>query len=97
MRCWHGYLSGAWCRFAYGAADPTATHCLLLQIGFGFTFVVPAHLDSPGQTPESHKMVVIVVVICHCNMVPIADKYGVIQHLLFILNLETKSFTWNVF
>jgi len=26
-----GYLSGARCRFAYGPADATATHCLLLQ------------------------------------------------------------------
>ena len=28
---WHGYLSGASCRLAYGPADATATHCLLLQ------------------------------------------------------------------
>jgi len=27
---WHGYLSGARCRFAYGSADATATHYLLL-------------------------------------------------------------------
>ena len=36
------------CRFAY---DPTAPHCLLLQeiqIGFGFTLLVPAHQSSPG-------------------------------------------------
>ena len=35
MWCWHGYLSGAKCRLAYGLADATATHCLLL------TLVVP--------------------------------------------------------
>jgi len=29
--CWHGYLSGARCRLAYGPADSTATHCLLFQ------------------------------------------------------------------
>ena len=29
--CWHGYLSGARSRLAYGPADATATHCLLLQ------------------------------------------------------------------
>ena len=29
--CWHGYLSGVRCRLAYGSADATATHCLLLQ------------------------------------------------------------------
>jgi len=28
---WHGYLSGARCRLAYGPVDATATHCLLLQ------------------------------------------------------------------
>ena len=27
----HGYLSGATCRLAYGPAEATATHCLLLQ------------------------------------------------------------------
>jgi len=25
---WHGYVSGARCRLAYGPADATATHCL---------------------------------------------------------------------
>ena len=29
--CWHSYLSGARCRLAYGPADTTATHCLLLS------------------------------------------------------------------
>jgi len=29
--CWLGYLSAAKCRLAYGPADATATHCLLLQ------------------------------------------------------------------
>ena len=28
---WCGCLSGARCRLAYGPADATATHCLLLQ------------------------------------------------------------------
>jgi len=28
---WHGYLSGARCRFAYGPPDATATHYLLLK------------------------------------------------------------------
>jgi len=29
--CWHGYVSGARCRFAYDPADATATQYLLLQ------------------------------------------------------------------
>ena len=28
---WHGYLSVARCRLAYGIGDATVTHCLLLQ------------------------------------------------------------------
>jgi len=48
--CWRGYLSGARCRLAYGPADATATHYLLLQqIPDGFTFLVLAHPGSPGQ------------------------------------------------
>jgi len=31
LECWRGYLTGARCRLAYGPADATATHCLLLQ------------------------------------------------------------------
>jgi len=66
--CCHGCLSSeAWCRFAYGPSNLTATYCLLLreiQIGFGFTFLVPAqsHPGSPRQNRESHEMVVVVVV-----------------------------------
>jgi len=32
-----------------------------IQIGFGFTFLVPAHPCSPGQNPETSKTVVVVV------------------------------------
>jgi len=50
VRCWCGCLSGARCRLAYGSADATATHCLLLQWNqVGFTFLVLAH---PGIVPE---------------------------------------------
>ena len=31
LGCGRGYLSGPRCRLAYGPADATATHCLLLQ------------------------------------------------------------------
>ena len=48
------------------ATCSAAQICLLLQeiqIGFGFTFLVPAHPGSPGQNPKSRKMVVVVVVV----------------------------------
>jgi len=40
-------LSGARCRLAYGPADATVSCSSKIQIGS--TFLVPAHLGSPGQ------------------------------------------------
>jgi len=64
--CWHGYLSGAKCRFAYGPADATATHYLSFQSDWfylpGFTFLHPAHPGSSGHSLEGYKMVVVVAV-----------------------------------
>ena len=63
--CWCGYLSGARCRLAYGPADATATHSDSLscfsKIQIGFTFLVPAHLGSPGQRAVKH------VCVCVCD------------------------------
>ena len=51
MGCWRGYLSGARCRLAYGPADATATHCLLLKQSPDWFYLsgIPAHLGSPGK------------------------------------------------
>jgi len=40
------YLSGARCRLAYGPADATATHCLLLQKNSGWFYL--SGTGSPG-------------------------------------------------
>ena len=56
--CWHGYLSGAWCRLAYGLADATATHfSCFSKIKIGFIFLVPADLGSPGKRAIQHLFV----------------------------------------
>ena len=48
--CWHGYLSAARCRHAYGQLMPLSlTVSCVSKIQIGFTFLVPAHLGSPGQ------------------------------------------------
>jgi len=49
--CWHGYLSGARCRLAYGPADATATDMVSCfhKIQISFTFLVPADPGSPGE------------------------------------------------
>jgi len=51
VRYWRGYLSRARCKwFAYGPADATATHRLLLQWNpEWFTFLVPAYPGCPGK------------------------------------------------
>jgi len=41
----------------------TLTVTCFSKIQIGFTFVVLAHLGSPGQNPEGCKMVVVVVVV----------------------------------
>jgi len=68
----HGYVSGLRCRFAYGLADATATHYLLLQeIQIGFTFLVLPFWCwltrmVPYKIQEGCKMVVCVCVwICY--------------------------------
>jgi len=50
--CWHGYLSGARCRFAYGPADATATivscsskSILVLPFWYWLTPVVPEKIQ----------------------------------------------------
>jgi len=48
--CWHGYLSGARCRLAYSPLMPLPlTVSCSSKIQIGFTFLVPAHLGSPGK------------------------------------------------
>ena len=64
--CWYCYLSAARCRLAYRPADATATHCLLLQENPDwFTFLVPAHPDSPGQRAVKR---VCVYISTNCTM-----------------------------
>ena len=47
--CWHGYLFAARCRLAYGPADATATHCLLLQLNPDWFYL--SGTGSPGYSP----------------------------------------------
>ena len=53
----YSYLSGARCRLALLPAQlmplPLAVSCFS-KIQMGFTFLVPAHLGSPGQRAVKH-------------------------------------------
>jgi len=60
---------GVCCRFAYAQLMtlPLTIYCSsksrLVHLPSWFTFLVLAHPGSPGQNPEGHKMVVVVVVV----------------------------------
>ena len=50
VRCWHGYLSGVRCRLAHAQLMPLPlTISCSSKIQIGFTFLVPAHLRTPGK------------------------------------------------
>jgi len=80
VECWRGYLSGMRCRFAYGPADATATHYLLLQYQIYFTFLVPAHPGNPGQSPGGRRMVVAVVVVPVYPLLTTSTVYWIITN-----------------
>ena len=62
--CWHGYLSGARCRLAYGPADATATQLSVASVKSILVYLsVPAHPGSPGQMPLN---VCVCVCVCAC-------------------------------
>ena len=88
VRCWHGYLSGARCRLAHAQLMPLPlTISCSRKIQIGFTFLVPAHLGSPGQRAVKR------VCVCVCVNYTIADikfklKYVSIINRILIHNME---------
>ena len=66
--CWCSYLSGARCRLAYDQLMPLPlTVSCSSKIQIGFTFLVPAHLGSPGK--RAVKRVCVCVCACSCSWV----------------------------
>ena len=64
VRCWCGYLSGAWCRLAHAQLMPLPlTISCSSKIQIGFTFLVPAHPGSPGQRAVKRVCVFLNVLI----------------------------------
>jgi len=76
VRCWRGYLSGARCRLAYGPADATATHCLLLQYNPDWFY----HLGSPGQRAIKRVCVYVCVFPVCANQVQNVSSQTTITH-----------------
>jgi len=97
--CWHGYLSGVRCRLAYGPADATATHCLLLNIiQIGFTFLVPSHPGSPGKGPlngcfffQDRQFLVFPVITAACWWLCLTGKVWLPISVVPYVNHRQKS------
>ena len=71
--CWHGYLSGVRCKLAYGQliSLPLTVSCFI-KIQIGFTFLVPAHLGSPGK--RAVKRACVCVCVCgECMLFVVLD------------------------
>jgi len=67
VKKWHGYLTGARCRLAYGPSDTTATHCLLVPYNpHWFNLLVPVHPGSPVQRTIKRVCVCVCVRACAC-------------------------------
>ena len=70
LGCWCGYLSGVRCRFAYGPAGATATHCLLLQWNPDWFYLS----DIPGK--RAVKWVVYIYLFTeHLNKSDISTEF----------------------
>ena len=89
VRCLHSYLSGARCRFAYGPADITATHCLAPGNPDGFWFL--DHLlrwpNKPGKNvrPSVHPSI---------RTSTMKHNAAIIQIVVFVKVNETFTTTW---
>ena len=79
--CWHGYLSGARCRLAYGPADATVTHSCFSEIQIGFAFLAPAHPGSTGKRAVKR--------VCVCVTFSVTDK-------TVLSVLPPKLISWHV-
>ena len=69
--CWHSYLSGVRCRQHTAQLMPLPlTVSCFSKIQIGFTFLVPAHLGSPGKGPlnrcvyYAHYQVFVCLCVC---------------------------------
>ena len=76
--CWHGYLSGERCILAYGPADATATpvltHSCFSEVQIGFTFLVPAHLCSPGKRAVKRVCVCVYIYILITSHIKVMSR-----------------------
>ena len=69
--CWRGYLSGARCTADLHMAQlmplPLTVSCFS-KIQIGFTFLVPAHLGSPGKGPLNGGVCVYLLCVIRHNL-----------------------------
>ena len=67
MGCWHCYLSGARCRFAYLPADATAPVNPDWLYQNGSAFLVPAYPGCHGKRPLNERSMSYMSSSQHCQ------------------------------
>ena len=90
--CWHGYLSGAQCRLAYGPADATATHCLA---SLKSILVLPFWYRLTRVVPDKGPLKVCVracVRACMCLLTEDVERFKMQFVLFFSVALRSTYF-----
>ena len=67
LECWCGCLSGARCRLACGLVPLTVSCFSKIQIGF--TFLIPAHLGSPGKRAVKRVCVCCIFILWYFTVI----------------------------
>jgi len=78
--CWHGYLSVARCRYAYGPTDATATHCLLLPVKS--RSVLPFWYWLTRVVPDKVQRAIKWMCICVCVILYLLPPSTMIHSIL---------------
>ena len=75
MRYWHGYLSGARCKwFAYGSADATATPSSLAPVKSGMVYLSAGPLN--GCTTEQYQVKKMLLMSCFLDTIVKCNFFG---------------------
>jgi len=91
--CWHGYLSGdADLHMAQLMPVPLTVSCFS-KIQIGFTFLVPAHLGSPGQRAIKRVCVTYLLLTLSESNVPAVQHSQTMMSFLYKLSFTLLGFT----
>ena len=84
--CWHGCLSGARCRLAYGPADATATHSAIASVKS--RLVLPFWYRLTRVVPDKGPLCVCVCVCVVCCITPMNIPFLCMLQAMVVVRVE---------